>query len=394
MAPDRYSLLAVLTCASILAQASAQPTPAPQPEPAAAQPEPAAAQPAAAQAAPPQPATATQPAAPPLPPPAAAPAPAPAPELIAAPFDLHRPEIAQFVNDVVGHEEGWSRKAVVALISQAQPQSKILDIMSRPLERVAPWWEYRERFVTEERIDKGVQYWLDHRLALERFAAEYQVPPEYLVAIIGVETFYGRTTCRYRVLDALATLAFDYPPRASYFRGELEQFLLLSRENKLDPVTTCGSYAGAMGVPQFMPSVYRRYAVDADTNRKRDLWDSPDDILASVANYLHEWGWTPGAPVLAETSLDPDPSFQIEPHNLELNETVASLGAHGVKVDLEVPRDTPAVLISAEQRDGPAYRVGFHNFYVITRYNHSARYAMTVYDLAAAVAARVRGMQP
>jgi len=394
LAPDRYSLLAVLTCASILAQASAQPTPAPQPEPAAAQPEPAAAQPAAAQAAPPQPATATQPAAPPLPPPAAAPAPAPAPELIAAPFDLHRPEIAQFVNDVVGHEEGWSRKAVVALISQAQPQSKILDIMSRPLERVAPWWEYRERFVTEERIDKGVQYWLDHRLALERFAAEYQVPPEYLVAIIGVETFYGRTTCRYRVLDALATLAFDYPPRASYFRGELEQFLLLSRENKLDPVTTCGSYAGAMGVPQFMPSVYRRYAVDADTNRKRDLWDSPDDILASVANYLHEWGWTPGAPVLAETSLDPDPSFQIEPHNLELNETVASLGAHGVKVDLEVPRDTPAVLISAEQRDGPAYRVGFHNFYVITRYNHSARYAMTVYDLAAAVAARVRGMQP
>jgi len=403
LAPDRYSLLAVLTCASILAQASAQPTPAPQPEPAAAQPapaqpapaqpaaaQPAAAQPAAAQAAPPQPATATQPAAPPLPPSA----PAPAPELIAAPFDLHRPEIAQFVNDVVGHEEGWSRKAVVALLSQAQPQSKILDIMSRPLERVAPWWEYRERFVTEERIDKGVQYWLDHRLALERFAAEYQVPPEYLVAIIGVETFYGRTTCRYRVLDALATLAFDYPPRASYFRGELEQFLLLSRENKLDPVTTCGSYAGAMGVPQFMPSVYRRYAVDADTNRKRDLWDSPDDILASVANYLHEWGWTPGAPVLAETSLDPDPSFQIEPHNLELNETVASLGAHGVKVDLEVPRDTPAVLISAEQRDGPAYRVGFHNFYVITRYNHSARYAMTVYDLAAAVAARVRGTQP
>jgi membrane-bound lytic murein transglycosylase B len=379
----------VLTCASILAQAAAQPTPAPQAGQAAAQPAPA---PQVQQAAPAQPATATQPAAPPLPP--SAPAPAPAPELIATPFDLHRPEIAQFVNDVVGHEEGWSRKAVVALLSQAQPQSKILDIMSRPLERVAPWWEYRERFLTTERIDKGVQYWLEHRLALERFAAEYQVPPEYLVAIIGVETFYGRSTCRYRVLDALATLAFDYPPRASYFRGELEQFLLLSKENKLDPVTTCGSYAGAMGVPQFMPSVYRRYAVDADSNRKRDLWDSPDDILASVANYLHEWGWTPGAPVLAETTLDPDPSFQIEPHNLELNETVASLGARGVKVDLEVPRDTPAVLISAEQRDGPAYRVGFHNFYVITRYNHSARYAMTVYDLAAALAARVRGTQP
>ena len=382
-----HRYLAVLACALTLAQATAQPPPAPQGEP---------------PTAPAHPATVTQPAAPPSPPatpatapaPAAAPAAAAAPEFVAAPFDLHRPEIAQFVNEVVGREEGWSRKAVVALLARAQPQSKILDIMSRPLERVAPWWEYRERFLTQERIDKGVQYWLDHRLALERFAAAYQVPPEYLVAIIGVETFYGRSTCRYRVLDALATLAFDYPPRASYFRGELEQFLLLSRENKLDPVTTCGSYAGAMGVPQFMPSVYRRYAVDADTNRKRDLWDSPDDILASVANYLHEWGWTPGAPVLAETTLDPDPSFQIEPHNLELNATVASLGAHGVKVDLDVPPDTPAVLISAEQRDGPAYRVGFHNFYVITRYNHSARYAMTVYDLAAAIAARVRGVQP
>ena len=283
---------------------------------------------------------------------------------------------------------------MVALLGQAQPQPKVLEIMSRPLEKIAPWWQYREHFMTQERIDKGAQYWLDHRQALERIAAEYQVAPEYLVSIIGVETFYGRTTGKYRVLDALATLAFDYPQRGSYFRGELEQFLLLTRENKLDPLTTTGSYAGAMGVPQFMPSVYRRYAVDADTDRKRDLWDSPDDILASVANYLHEWGWTPGAPVLAETSLDPDPSFQIEMHNLELNETVGSLGAHGVKVEADVAPDTPVVLVSAEQRDGPAYRVGFHNFYVITRYNHSARYAMTVCDLATAIAAHVHAAAP
>ena len=315
------------------------------------------------------------------------------PAFPATPFDVHRPEIAAWIDEVVGHD-GWSRKAVVALLEKAQPQPKVLDIMGRPLERVAPWWEYRERFMTEERIQKGVQLWREHTHELERISAEYHVPPEYLVAIVGVETFYGRTTCRYRVLDALATLAFDYPPRASYFRGELEQFLLLTKERKLDPLTTCGSYAGAMGVPQFMPSVYRRYAVDADSDKKRDLWSSWDDILASVANYLHEWGWTPGAPVLAETSLDPDPSFQIEPRNLDLNETVASLGAHGIKVDLEVPPDTPAVLISAEQRDGPAYRVGFHNFYVITRYNHSARYAMTVYDLAATLAARVHAEQP
>ena len=326
-------------------------------------------------------------------PPPAATSTAPPEQPIAVPFDVHRPEIAAWIDEVAGHD-GWSRKKVVALLAKAEPQPKILEIMTRPLEKIAPWWEYRERFMTEERIQKGVQLWRDHAKELERISAEYHVPPEYLVAIVGVETFYGRTTCRYRVLDALATLAFDYPPRASYFRGELQQFLLLTKETKLDPLTTCGSYAGAMGVPQFMPSVYRRYAVDADSDRKRDLWSSWDDILASVANYLHEWGWTPGAPVLAETRLDPDPSFQIEPRNLELNETVASLGAHGIKVDMEVPPDTPAVLISAEQRDGPAYRVGFHDFYVITRYNHSARYAMTVYDLATAVAMRVHARQP
>jgi membrane-bound lytic murein transglycosylase B len=369
----RHALLAALGCAALFVQgAGAQ-------QPAAAEPPATAAVPAAA-----APATAV--------PPAAAPAAAPA-EPTAAPFDVHRPEIAQWVEEVVSHD-GWSRKSVVALLGRAQPQPKVLEIMGRPLERVAPWWEYRERFMTPERVEKGVQLWLDHRVTLERIAAQYQVPPEYLVAIVGVETFYGHTTCRYRVLDALATLAFDYPPRATYFRGELEQFLLLTRENKLDPLTTCGSYAGAMGVPQFMPSVYRHYAVGTDGDKKRDLWGNWDDILASVANYLHEWGWTPGAPVLAETTLDPDPSFEIEPHNLDLNETVGSLGAHGIKVDLDVPPGTRAVLISAEQRDGPAYRVGFHNFYVITRYNHSARYAMTVYDLATAVAARVHGMQP
>jgi membrane-bound lytic murein transglycosylase B len=391
----RYALLAALGCAPLLVQATTaqQPaateppaaTPAPA-APAPAVPAPAATTPAATTPAATTPAAATPAAA--APPAAAVPS-----EVSAAPFNVHRPEIAQWIEEVVTHD-GWSRKSVVALLAKAQPQPKVLETMGRPLERVAPWWEYRERFMTPERIEKGVQLWLDHRLALEQIAAKYQVPPEYLVAIVGVETFYGRATCRYRVLDALATLAFDYPPRASYFRGELEQFLLLTRENRLDPLTTCGSYAGAMGVPQFMPSVYRRYAVDADSDKKRDLWGDWDDILASVANYLHESGWKPGAPVLAETTLDPDPSFEIAPHNLDLNDTVGSLGAHGIKVDLEVPPDTPAVLISAEQRDGPAYRVGFHNFYVITRYNHSARYAMTVYDLATAVAARVHGTQP
>jgi membrane-bound lytic murein transglycosylase B len=214
-----------------------------------------------------------------------------------------------------------------------------------------------------------------------------------VVAIIGIETRYGRTTGKYRVLDALATLAFDYPPRSEYFRSELEQFLLLASEDKLNPLTTTGSYAGAMGAPQFMPSTYRRYAIDADTDHKRDLWGDWDDIIASVANYLQEHGWETGGPVIAEAHLAPDPSFQIDPRKVDLNETVDSLNVHGVTIDLPLPGDTPAVLISAEQQDGPAYRVGFKNFYVITRYNTSARYAMSVYDLAQAIAQRVRGAQ-
>jgi membrane-bound lytic murein transglycosylase B len=308
-------------------------------------------------------------------------------------FDLERPEIAAFVNDVVSRD-GLNRKAVRKLLKQATPQPKIIEIMNRPIEKVAPWWEYREHFLTEERIGEGASFWLDHKNSLEQISAQYQVPAEYLVAILGVETKYGRITGHYRALDALATLAFDYPPREKFFRGELEQFLLLTRENKLDPLTVTGSYAGALGVPQFMPSAYRRYSVDANTDKQRDLWGDWDDIIASVANYLHEYGWTPGGPVLAETHLDPDPSFQIEPRNLDLNETLASLAARGVRADVALEPETPVVLISAEQKDGPAYRVGFHNFSVITHYNHSARYAMAVYELAQAVAQRVQAGAP
>ena len=324
---------------------------------------------------------------------ACAPAGAQPADAAAVGFDLQRPEIVEFVNEVVSRD-GLNRKDVRALLKEAQPQPKIIETMNRPIEKVAPWWEYRDHFLTPERIREGTSFWLDHRNTLEQISAQYQVPCEYLVAILGVETRYGRQTGRYRVLDALATLAFDYPPRHSYFREELKEFLLLAKENQLDPLTATGSYAGAMGAPQFMPSSYRRYAVDAHGDRRRDLWGDWDDILASVANYLREYGWTAGGPVLAETRLEPDPSFQIEPHNLELDQTVESLGAHGVKVEMSVPADTPVVLISAEQRDGPAYRVGFHNFYVITRYNASARYAMAVYELAQAVAQGVHDAAP
>jgi peptidoglycan lytic transglycosylase B len=308
-------------------------------------------------------------------------------------FDLKRPEIVSFVNDVVARDS-LKRKAVLAILAKAEPQPKIIEAMTRPAEKVTPWWQYHDNFLTPERIDLGVQFWADHRQSLEKVAAERGVPPEYIIAIIGVETRYGRSTGKYKVLDALATLAFDYPPRSEYFRGELEAFLLLANEDKLNPLTTTGSYAGAMGAPQFMPSTYRRYAIDADTDNKRDLWGDWDDIIASVANYLQEHGWENGGPVIAETRLEPDASFQIDPRKVDLNETVDDLNLHGVRVNVSVPGETPAVLIAAEQQDGPAYRVGFKNFYVITRYNSSARYAMSVFDLAQAISQRVHGAQP
>lgn len=303
-------------------------------------------------------------------------------------FDLERPEIQNFIADVSKRDKIRAR-TLKKLLGKAVPQPKIIELMTKPAEKVSPWWQYRERFMTEERISQGVQFWQNNREPLERIAAEHGVPPEYIVAIIGVETFYGRIMGRYRVLDALATLAFDYPPRSDFFRKELEEFVVLSRDNKIDPLLVTGSYAGAMGAPQFMPSSYRRYALDGDADSKRDLWASWPDVFASVANYFQEHGWQPGAPVVVEARLEPDPIFQINPRNLELNETLSSLNRSGVEIDAPLPPDTKAVLISAEQRDGPSYRVGFNNFQVITRYNRSARYAMAVHDLAQTVAARI-----
>ncbi|MFL6600660.1 MAG: lytic murein transglycosylase B [Steroidobacteraceae bacterium] len=307
-------------------------------------------------------------------------------------FDLQRPEIVAFVNDVVARNQ-LKKRQVLALLRKAEPQPKIIEAMTRPAEKVTPWWEYHDRFLTEERISQGAQFYVEHRESLERIASARGIPPEYLVAIMGVETKYGRVTGHYRVLDALMSLSFDYPPRSDYFRGELEQFLLLYPAEHLDPVKVTGSYAGAMGVPQFMPSSYRLFAVDGNADQQRDLWNDWDDILASIANYFVEHGWEAGGPVLAETKLDPEPKFQIDTRNLELNETVESLNAQGVEILGGQAGTTPVVLVSAEQQDGPAYRVGFKNFYVITRYNRSARYAMAVHDLAAAIIQRVNSGQ-
>jgi membrane-bound lytic murein transglycosylase B len=306
----------------------------------------------------------------------------------AAALDIRRPEVQQFMAGMV-REDSFDRRTLRKWLRAAQTQPAILAAMDRPAERAKLWYEYRPIFINEKRIQEGVEFWTAHRTELERASAQCGVPSEYLVAILGVETYYGRLTGRYRVLDALTTLAFDYPARAKFFQSELEQFFLLTREAAIDPLTATGSYAGAMGAPQFMPSNYRRYAVDADHDGHIDLWSNWPDVFASVGNYFKEHGWNPGEPVLSEASIEPDNPETLDGRKLNLSETVGMLRAHGIRFDSALPVNAPALLIAADGSDGIHWRVGYENFYVITRYNHSALYAMAVYDLANAVKARV-----
>jgi membrane-bound lytic murein transglycosylase B len=304
-------------------------------------------------------------------------------------FDLERPEIQKFVDEIAAAQKVQPLE-IYRLLAKAEPQPKIVELISKPAEKVSPWWQYRERFMTEQRITEGTQFMLEHRARLEKAHRDTGVAPEYVVAIIGVETFYGRITGKYRVLDALATLSFDYPPRAEFFKDELAQFIALTREEKVDPLTAMGSYAGAMGASQFMPSSYRRYAVDGSGDAQRDLFADWDDIIASVANYFAKNGWVANGPVLADAVLQPDAPVVADPGNLQLNETVAGLKAKGVDFDpASQDADTKVLLVPAETQLGPSYRVGFKNFEVITRYNRSVRYAMAVHDLAQTIATRV-----
>lgn len=298
-------------------------------------------------------------------------------------FDMDRPDIREFATRA-GRSTGMGSEAVLSLLSEAEPQSSILDAMARPAEAVLPWWQYRERFLKARRIEDGLAFWSAHDDLLRSVEAERGIPAEYLVAILGVETSYGRIVGRYRVLDALATLGFDFPARAPYFRSELEEFLFLAREDGLDPLDTKGSYAGAMGAPQFMPSSIRRFGVDAASKGRRDLWHNWHDVLASVANFLAMHGWKSGEPVLAEARRDGEADDPLA-FRLLLADTLGAIRSRGYEVDTPQPVDAPALLVPAEQADMMSWRVGFNNFYVITRYNRSPRYAMAVHDLATAL---------
>jgi peptidoglycan lytic transglycosylase B len=302
--------------------------------------------------------------------------------LPASALDSSRPEVRAFI-DEVSREQGFDRAQLSALLTQAEKKQAILDAISRPAERVTPWHEYRDRFLTEKRILEGADFWSANAQRLESIGDSGVAAAA--VGILGVETSFGRITGRYRVLDALTTLAFDYPPRGEFFRGELKQFLLLSREESIEPKDALGSYAGAMGAPQFISSSYRKFAVDADGDGQRNLWTSWPDVIGSIANYLRAHGWRTGEPVVARATLASDDLSRFDTTVIQLNETVASLREKGVVFETAQPTDAPAMLVVLDGKSGPEYWVGFTNFFVITRYNRSNMYAMAVHDLGQAI---------
>ncbi len=285
-------------------------------------------------------------------------------------------------------EHGLDPDFVREVLEEARFQQSIIDAITRPAE-AKPWYQYRPIFLTETRIAAGVEFWRANRALIEAVAAEYKVAPEIVIAIVGVETNYGLITGSYRVIDALATLGFYYPRRAEFFARELGHFLSLANEEGLPVMEVRGSYAGAMGLGQFIPSSYRAYAVDFDDSGGRDLWRSLPDALGSVANYLKVHGWQVDQPAVLPVASLPDDLDQ--PFTTALDETLEGLRAMGVVFDSgELSNDTPATLVKLEIADGYEYWVGLNNFYVITRYNRSPLYAMAVIQLAEAIASRAR----
>ena len=307
-----------------------------------------------------------------------------------------REDVRQFIAEMA-HKHGFVRKELRTLFSRARFQPAIIKAITPPIEpRAQSWRAYRALFLTPQRIQAGVEFRERHREALARATELYGVPEEIIVAIIGVETVYGRNTGSYRVIDALSTLAFDYPPRAEFFRGELEHYLLYARDAGIDTLALKGSYAGAIGIPQFMPGSYRRYAVDLDGDGRQDLSGSFADAIGSVANFLKAHGWETGQPVAFAAQVQGGNFRKLVDAGIKPTYRWGDLAAFGVNVSGanvsgvsaggEAGADAPCALIELETPgEANAYLVGLTNFYVLTRYNRSSLYAAAVLDLAQAV---------
>ena len=293
-------------------------------------------------------------------------------------------EVEKFISQMVRLHK-FDESALRQMLSQVKSNENVVKAINAPATS-KPWYEFRNIFVTPTRTSGGVEFWNANSDQLKRARDTYGVPEEIIVAIIGVETIYGKRTGSFKVIEALYTLAFDMPERATYFRAELEQFLLLARENGMDPSMVKGSFAGAIGMPQFMPTSYRRFAVDFDSDGKIDLWESVPDIIGSVANYLQYFGWAAGQPIVVPARISGTEYKDIVEKGFKPHLTLAQMLPKGVEPTETVPSDLAAGLFALDIEQGQEYWLALNNFYVITRYNRSKNYAMAVYQLANAIA--------
>ena len=293
-------------------------------------------------------------------------------------LDEH-PTLRLLMDEMVS-KYGFTHKELGDWLSQAEIHEDIIEAINRPKESL-PWYEYRKLFVNDERARRGLAFWKANAEALFRAGSEYGVPPEIIVAILGVETFYGRQGGRYRVLDALVTLTLRYPERSDFFRNQLVEFLLLARELCVSPLSIKGSYAGAMGKPQFMPSSYRSDAVDFDGDHKRDLTDT-EDAIGSVANFLKQHGWKRDEPIVGEVKLNGSMYAWLENNGPEPRISIQHLSRYGILPVQRIDARQLAALIAFEGETAPIHRLGYNNFYVITRYNRSQNYSMAIVELS------------
>lgn len=286
------------------------------------------------------------------------------------------PGIPEFIDEMVARHQ-FKRNELENVFERAQHLPAIIEAISRPA-TIKPWLEYRAAFVNRKRVQFGLKFWHEYRNTLRRAERKYGVPQEIIIAVIGVETAYGRNAGNFRVLDALTTLAFDYPRRAPFFRSELENYLLLARDQEFDLLEIRGSYAGAMGIPQFMPSSYRNYAVDFNGNRKTDLLREDRDAIGSVANYLKGYGWVRGEPVAVRARV----GGELPTSAFNTPRTLAEWAEAGVRSGENLEPGRAVRLIDFTVEEGKEFWLAFNNFEVITRYNNSDFYAMSVFQLA------------
>jgi membrane-bound lytic murein transglycosylase B len=291
-----------------------------------------------------------------------------------------REDVQQFISEMVA--EGFDAGMLQTTFAAARYQQSIIDAISRPAERTLNWDKYQDIFLTERRVQAGVAFVATHQEAFDAAEAKYGVPVPVIASIIGVETLYGRITGKYRVIDSLSTLAFDYPPRAKFFRSELKEFFRLTREEGQPVLEPLGSYAGAMGYGQFISSSYRNYAVDFDGDGIRDIWNNPVDAIGSVANYLSRHGWERGGLVTVAARLDREIVDEVFNVSLKPNRSLADLSTLGVLTDVVLEDSFVVSPMKLEGKAGEEYWLGLNNFYVITRYNHSKLYAMAVFQLS------------